>query len=488
MEFAILDRPFSLQSCSYAPADFKVPCYETLIRDHGRFLVKGIDEALVAELLGLQEGSHLTRTMEDLISDGEQDRDHLKPLQAAPAGEGSLCVENVRSYGRGYVVPNIARDGGGGYDLAVKGAGASGWVLENMSYVERENANRGLVIGRQTDQVTVKELLGEHWTTPLGIKQPKLAYVADCGQGYCIGRLWRSPERLWELTSTPFRVGPDAAQAIVLLTWGVELRHALAHRGAIRERAQSCFARAIDGQTNGERIAAFDRTLINTIASITGADLQLGPWIFHLANVSYSGETSGFDRIIGPYARYTNNVFFLSALGSIIELWAASNWLRAILGLELNGFVDWFDACREEMKRIAPESRISKAFNAKSTVERIYDGISTRISNPRHVGLFFARRHKGDIASFCNAIYTFQSGLKKIFAGEINSWDELARWEDSIDMAAVERVRLKQTVSGQYAFELSYKYAERLRSYEQLIKGFVPLFEEREIPPCPSWP
>jgi len=354
--------------------------------------------------------------------------------------------------------------------LAVKGSGVEAWATDNKHWVIKENKKHGLVIGRVPRENFVNDLWGEFWALGAGLKCPRTIFCAKTRAGYQIGRFWHCPYRLWELTSGPFRIGPDVSQGFITLNWGIELAFALKYRHVISARAHDCIREASNHVRNAVYFAAFERTLTQNIAKLTIHECQLSPFAFHLANIAYSGETTGFDRLEGPFSMI--NAFRLGILTGLLEIWAAISWLRAATGKFALPFTELFHRFQEELEASGVRNGTSKFFLDGDDVNKVFSDARTgRLKEPLYP-LFFSVRSKGDIRMFIAACETFFAGLTKAFSGDFTDLADLHSWRDHVNFARCEEVRICQSMAGDVLGARKKKFLRRVRKQRLLQRQY----------------
>ena len=471
--YAFYQPQYSYQCSKYGPVKFSLPNFERLFiaerRNHQR-VPKSFE---VIQALGLDHTSHISSHVSFLKHGNVQPR-ALKKKECIPLSriEGSApgnSVEVVHSYGRGYVQPNIRIKLNGQETtgtLAVKGAGVEGWATKNKHWIVQEHQKRGVIHGKVLKKNFVDDLFGEFWAKKAGICCPVTVYLAKRGQGYQVGRLWRCPYRVWELTSGPFRFGPWVSQAFVMMHWGVELRFAVKYRDLILARARYCIRKAaIDSDGEGY-FDSLENILIRNVASLAASEYQLAPFTFHLANIGYSGETTGFDRIRGPY--WKSGPFRLGVLGGLIENWAAISWLRSIMGLDSLSFSEFFNRFQEQLRDLGADRRIRRLFNSGRTVSKVFSGVEMEGSEASLFPMPFAVRNEGDIETFLAACETFFEGLLKAFSGEIEGVSDLKGWSSRVDFNQCESVRVSQWMAGDILGPKRTEFLQRVRAQRRL--------------------
>jgi len=178
--------------------------------------------------------------------------------------------------------------------------------------------------------------------------------------------------------------------------------------------------------------------------------------MFHLANISYEGEVSGFERIIGPRRCFPN--FTLGILMALIEAWTAVGWVSACLGIVPVTFNSFFENYKSILSNLNPESEITNLCLTTKNVSGTYKnirGLNTTDAygndiTERMQKMLFAYRYPNDINNFINAVTLFLNGLHKIYSGEIETMDTLRKWEKKNKFSAAEQIRIQNDVGGDY--------------------------------------
>lgn len=477
MRYAFQNPHYTYTSDEYWPVPFSVPNFERLLSAGRNRKRQMPDAAELIKGIGFDNSSHITSR----ASFPEHDKlllfpkRHLIPLCRTGEHGSDFNVEIVRSYGRGYVQPNVrinldGREESGA--LAIKGSGVGAWAMDNKHWVVQENQKRGLIIGLHQEQSFVHDLLGEFWARKAGLKCPVTVYCAKRKQGYQVGRLWHCPYRLWELTSGPFRFGPRISQPFVLLNWGIELAFALKHRDTISARADECFGKLSAATNIGrvDHVASLERNLIQNIVKLTVHGYQLLPFALHLANIAYSGETTGFDRIQGPFSRV--EAFRLGILTGLLETWAAISWVRSIMGKSPLPFWKFFQEFQQQIE--ASGTSTARSFLEASHASEVFSkvNIGRRLEPPLEL-LFFSVRSEGDIENFVFACETFFDGLMRTFSGEFDNLRDLYSWRGRVDFARCEEVRISQSMAGDILRGRRTQFLCRVREEHMLEKRYV---------------
>jgi hypothetical protein len=461
---------YAQTSRAYRSIRFAVPDFHALLLSSREATAR--DRRAVLSTLGLRPGSHLSTRVNQASAPPEA----LVPLARSRRAGATRPVEVVRSYGRGYVIPGVRLDidgvaASGG--LAVKGAGIEGWAVANQQWIARENAGRGLIPGRVAEENAAGDLWGEFWARTAGLTCPATVYCARRRNTYQHARLWRSPYRIWELTSGPFRTGPHITQAFVHLNWSVELAFAATYRKVIRARARQRLA-ALSSNGYEAAMRATARTVLDNVVRLTAADLQLSPFTLHLANIAYSGETTGFDRMKGPFAH--PGTFRLGVLMTLIEAWAALAWLGAAAGGRPLRFDTFFRRFQEQLEASGARRATARLFLGGRRVERAFTDLGTcdfAVSRDRFL---FARRHPDDIRRFIAACETFFDGLRDAFDGGFQAIRDLRRWQRRVKFSDVEETRIWQSKGG----ELGYAaFAALVREHRALDAHYCALLSAR---------
>ena len=466
MRAEIIDAPFAQMSRHWQPCPFTPPDIDFIMDKSRRYFHTRPNSKDVRDMLDLNEGGHIA----NWVDPGQHVV--LAPLRPAKT-EGPLQIEEVRSYGRGYVMQLNTSDTV--LHIAVKGAGISGWARDNLEHLIQENQHRGVRAGAVPDEGGIKDIVGEYRVRQTGAQVPRTAFITQSDRLYQIGRHWENPYRIWELTSAPFRFGPDVSQTIALLNWPIELRHALVCRDKIAARAARCLRLTGEGSAQTQMARAQTR-VTDTLARLAAADLGLSAWTFHLANIAYSGESSGYDRVLEPGG--DAGLFMLGILGAEIESWAAINWLRAVCGLPLTNFDTWHAGFVAQVRNHDLACRFLRSVRPGKPTQA-FDGFDGTGAGFGYNGLAFVRRNDGDVAAYCDAIFTFQTGLRDIFEGKIAALGDLERWEAAVDLHRLDQIRIAQSLSGQHAHEQRDRYRMKLRQNLDLQRALFPLYAER---------
>lgn len=435
---------FAQASRAYRPVAFSVPDFDALLSVRPGFPRQ---RRAVLAALGLDRAAHVSSRVDPSSAPAHA----LTPLGRTRRRGAGDPVEIVRSFGRGYVIPGLtlhvdgrARTGG----LAVKGSGLEAWAAANRRWVERENVGRDLILGRVSRENAAGDLWGEFWARRAGVSCPITVYCARRGHVFQHARFWRCPYRVWELTSGPFRLGPGVTQAFVHLNWSLELAFALTYREPIRARARHCLESL---SPKGYRVAlgAMADTVLDNVVKLTAAGLQFSPYTLHLANIGYSGETTGFDRLKGPFAH--PDAFRLGVLTTLVEVWAAVSWLGAAVDGGTPRFAPFFRRFQERLAASGAPRDIAHSFLQGGTVERVFARVDVGGLCIGHDAFLFARRQDGDIAAFLAACERFFAGLRMALEGGLRTVRDLDRWRDRAHFARAEETRVWQSKGGTLA-------------------------------------
>lgn len=444
--YGFIDPRFVSWSTSYRPASYDEVDFPSLLEP---YLPNGWTAQEIVDALGLADGSiHLRGT-----ADG--------PLPLERSRKGTHRVQVVRSYGRGCVQPGLRVQAGAGIlagDLALKGSGIEAWVRDNLVWIRQETASRDLDLGGVTRRSTALDLVGEALLRRAGATCPRTVLVARLRQGYQIGRLWSCPYRLWELTSGPHRLGPGVSQAFVELIWPVELYFSLRYRQMLRERAERCLAHT------GSTPESFENRLLETLARAAAGDVQLLPFAFHLANIAYSGEVSGFDR-----ARQRADDWFLRGLAcALVDIWAACNLLSCVLMGRARSLDALKDRWLERLESVGAHRAIVDHF--APPLESV---LTTAGDVPRrrpHHRYLFSRQHAGDVSRFFAAAKDHFEGLIRIFTESIQDLADLDRW--LAGHPPDHEARLTQCYAGDIEGTQRGSYLKSLRRAESLTARY----------------
>ncbi|MDW9366950.1 hypothetical protein GOB34_04215 [Sinorhizobium meliloti] len=317
----------------------------------------------------------------------------------------------------------------------------------------------------------VRDISGEYLATTAGLRAPRTVYVAKVEDGYQIARLWACPYRIWELTSGPWRTGPLVSECFFILNWGIELIYALRFRETISEQARGRLAACHGGSTDVEgTISRIEQSLLENVARAAARSLQLLPFAFHLANASYSGETSGFDRISCSTENATPRR--LGILCALYDTWAASSWIRAASGAGTIPFCRHLKSFQEIFSSICSEHMADPFFLRSSDIDVLFRNEGNKLLSHPLRQLPFSVRQDGDIQRFTEAAEVFFAGLSSIFNGELKDVKQMNRWLDQVDFEAIEGQRIFQWFSGDISGNRRTAYRQKLRQHHQVFYYF----------------
>lgn len=479
MRYSIIIEPFAIFSRAYGFGEFEIPDFEKLFYKSKRYLGFRPDLDWIVQVLGLNGENHLSSNIKFSGDKTHPIDPRMFPLERTIETDENPLIQLVRTYGRGYVVPEVKIERGntpikGG--LAVKGTGLEGWAKDNKSWMVEENQHRGVVAGSVPEDSFVRDIVGEAWAIEASLYIPIFVYATKHFNRYRIARFWKCPYRIWELSSVPFRVGPDASQSILLMNWRVELYFAMAFKDRIRIRATECIGQISDSNLPKSWLENFRRRIITNIARLTAAEFQLLPNMFHLANISYEGETSGFDRILGPRKLFSN--FALGILNALIETWTATGWVSIVLGIQHETFDKFFSDFKDILSSLKPDKEVSSFFLRKDSVSKIYNDTYGKALNYLLKDLLFSFRFEDDIKNLLNSISIFLQGLNKIYSGDIQTIDKLEQWEMTNNFIVAEKTRIQHDVGGDYLGGDSSKFQKKLQMQINSSKIYVSLLSE----------
>lgn len=419
--------------------------------------------------LGLQDGLTSSRFT---VADGGTATSVLPRIRSA--GANAEPVEAVRSYGRGYVQPGVVlktRDGAVRGLLAVKGSGVEGWARDNADWVRQENGHRDVELGRVGTADLLRDLAGEMRCLVAGVSAPPTVAVSGRPGQYRVARLWRCPYRIWELTSSCFRRGPLATQSALLLNWQVELVFALAHREPLSARARSVIG-VSDPAGEPSPAAAAGPAVAAAIARLCACDYQLAPYAFHLANIAYSGETSGYDRIMAP-ARCPGTAA-RGVITALVESWLAIAWLQAVVGAPRYSLDCHYAAFLAALRTCAAGTRTRNRYDAARGLAGVAADLPpVAADDPLLTGLPLSRRRPGDFEQWIDAADTLIDGLRAIYSGAIDTLSDLRRWQERADFDRCEDIRHEQAFGGPPEPHVRDRYRARLQEHRQLARGFA---------------
>ena len=456
--------PYAQTSRSYRATPYSVPNFDALLRTRSG---SARERRAVLRTLGLSADSHLTEHVDRSSAPDAA----ILPLAPRRHRGGRHVVEIVRSYGRGYVIPRVALQTSHGPlhgGIAVKGAGLAAWARTNRRWIERETAGHGLVLGHVARDNTANDLWGEFWSRQAGLTCPTTVYCARRGRVYQHARLWRCPYRIWELTAGPFRRGPDVTQPFTRLNWGVELTFALAYRDGIQQRAAACLA-SLSGAAAAVRV--LEETVLDNVVRLTARGIQLSPYTLHLANIGYTGESTGFDRMKGPYT--FRDAFQLGVLMAILESWAAISWLGAVAGRRTPRFNAFFTAFQTALAASGAPRPTVQLFLNGDTAADVFTRVNVAGFAVSRDRFLFTRRRPSDVDAYVSACETFFRGLRMVFRNELRTPRDLRRWRRQVHFTELEQLRVWQGKGGdlsQTAFQrLAYEQQALDRAYEAVL-------------------
>jgi hypothetical protein len=257
------------------------------------------------------------------------------------------------------------------------------------------------------------------------------------------------------------------------LNWGIELIYALQWQKRISDRAKCCIARCHGSHVGiEEAIQRIEQSLLENVAYAVKHSMQLCPFAFHLANISYSGETSGFDRIVGPSVHGTQA--HLGILCALFDTWAASSWLRVTLGLQIVGFRRHNEKFRNILDIAISAMQADRFFLQSDDIDKLFRYEESILLPPPFQQLPFSVRSEGDIDRFIDAAETFFSGLAKIFDGEISDFDQLDQWLHKVNFENCEAQRVLQWFSGETSRGRRSAYQQKVRRHKQMFALYRP--------------
>lgn len=388
----------------------------------------------------------------------------------------TFTVELVQSYGRGHVrnVPELELfDGHPAFGkIAVKGGGVEGWVNRNRTWFDKEHGKRGVKTGISTDADLLFDLNGEYLSNKIGLRSPKTLFVAQIEDGYQIGRLWECPYRIWEISSGPWRTGSLVSECFFIVNWGVELIYALKFKHKVQSQVKSRLTSCGSGfETVEMAVSCLENKLLNNVALAALMPVQLLPFAFHLANISYLGETSGFDRIVGPGSSMTARR--LGILCALFDTWAAVSWVRATSGLGHVNFDKYFASFQSVLSSHNGKSPIEPFFLWSRDLDKLFHGEQSCRYSGRLFNMPFSVRQNGDIRRFTRAAETFFNGLTAIYNDEIADLEELKIWLEKVSFDKIEEQRILQWFCGDIQGSRKTSFNMKIDQHRNLLKIFL---------------
>ncbi|MEI8344473.1 MAG: hypothetical protein WCG06_00195, partial [Candidatus Omnitrophota bacterium] len=447
------------------------------------------------------------------------DKAALLPLAMTPSYEplegNVIRVETPRSKGRGYVRRGyVAYRYGADRRLRVfsqvdyKGNGRSGIGLKDFGNVVNASAAE---VGRTVKYTAKNDLSGEMLAMEAGLFHPstlalaqwdkvvdpdgkvidaadvKLKSGAPAGPFYSIGRGWEDGTRLWELTASVRSATSYATPIFVALNPMLELLYAVEYHQSIRDHARAKVddyldryrsIRAKSGEAFGVGVAfrmtpqdlglvgrtryraylaAYQAQIYEQLVRTVKGGLALKPWAFHLANMSLSGEFSGFDRLMranGDWKRVRSGL-----VGALLDTYGAFNCLSVALDGETISFEEFYKGFQTALKAgCAADENVKRELVAESFDQLVGRGV---IRGRLDMGeaYVFSRRSVDDIEALRRAMDVFFGQLGAIYRGSVPTE------YDFFD-------RLPTNGSGKYFYEMGESF------YRQFFGGVHPEQQE----------
>ncbi|MEI8345418.1 MAG: hypothetical protein WCG06_05030, partial [Candidatus Omnitrophota bacterium] len=409
-------------------------------------------------------------------------RADLVPLSMIPPGapfQGNsiIRVRTDRSKGRGFIQdqPVLYRYGKHRrlrvlWETHWKGQGASGIALNgHQGVINTPRQHWGRVVG----YTAAAELQAEGWAVDAGLFHPstvalaqldqvfgpddKVMNVSDAqldsgapaGPFYSIARGWEDGTRIWELTASVWSAINYTGPLFFDLNPANELLYAIRHHQTLRDHARAKVDGYLDrcrdirersGRVIGLGVAfrmtpqelrltgeqryraylgAFREQIYEQLIRTVKSGLALKPWAFHLANISISGEFSGFDRLMqasGDVRRVRSGI-----VCALADTYGAYNYLSIAVAGKMIPFDEFFQGFQRRLKGAdINDEALKQALLADSYEALVGRGVMRGRQDYPEI-YPFSKRVDGDVREFEETMRVFFGSLQEIYNGSIVS-------------------------------------------------------------------